>query len=182
MNRVATHELRHHRLVVANQCPACRAKFTFHSLSVVLSAQLNLETGLSFKSDVFKWIWRRQHGTSASQRWWLRRSKCDRRWQREATIEMFFGDGTTRRGSRTARSTVRARVGGVPAQLGGDEGAGARARVDCGNLLGGQRGGELASATGGARAALPGDAVQEDRGQGRVDTHRVLLRSGYSPT
>ena len=60
--------------------------------------------------------------------------------------------------------------------------SGARARVDCENVLGGQRGEELASATGGALAALAGEAVQEDRGQGRVDAHRVLPRSGYSPT
>ena len=64
--------------------------------------------------------------------------------------------GRTRRGSRPARSTVRARVGGVPAQLGGDEGVGTTARGDRENLLGGQRGEELASALGGARAALPG--------------------------
>ena len=67
-------------------------------------------------------------------------------------------------------------------QLGGDEGVGARARVDRENLLGGQRGKELASAIGGAGAALPGEAMQEDRGQGRVDAHRVVPRSGYSPT
>ena len=73
-------------------------------------------------------------------------------------------------------------MGGVPAQLGGDEGVGTRARGDRENLLGGQRGEEFASAIGGARAALPGEAVQEDRGQGRVDAHRVQPRSGYSPT
>ena len=33
---------------------------------------------------------------------------------------------------------------------------------------------ELASAIGGGRAALPGEAVQEDRGQGRVDAIYVL--------
>ena len=80
--------------------------------------------------------------------------------------------GDDAEGHRTgvpARSTVRARLGGVPAQLDGDEGVGARARVVRENLLGGQRGEELASAIGGARAALPGEAVQEDRGQGRVD-------------
>ena len=32
------------------------------------------------------------------------------------------------------------------------------------------------------KSSLPGEAVQEDRGQGRVDAHRVLPRSGYSPT
>ena len=69
---------------------------------------------------------------------------------------------------RTARSPVRARVGGVSAQLGGNEGVGARARGDGENLLGGQRGEELPSAGGGARAALQGEAVQEDQGQGRV--------------
>ena len=53
--------------------------------------------------------------------------------------------GRTRRGSRTARSPVRARVGGVSAQLGGIEGVGARARGDGENLLGGQRGEELPS-------------------------------------
>ena len=90
--------------------------------------------------------------------------------------------GRTRRGSRKALSTVRARVGGVPAQLGGDEGIGARARVHRQNLLGGQRGEKLASAISGARAALPGEAVLEGRGKGRVDAHRVLPRSGYFPT
>ena len=45
--------------------------------------------------------------------------------------------GRTRRGSRTARSPVRARVGGVSAQLGGNERAGARALGDGENLLGG---------------------------------------------
>ena len=64
---------------------------------------------------------------------------------------------------------------GVPAQLGGDEGVGARARVDRENLLGGQRGEECASAIGVA-------AVQEDRGQGRVDAHRALPRPGHSLT
>ena len=63
---------------------------------------------------------------------------------------------------------VRARVGGVPAQLGGDEGAGARARGDRENSLGGQHGEEVASATGGACAALPGEAVQEDSASIRV--------------
>ena len=62
------------------------------------------------------------------------------------------------------------------------KGVGTRA---CGvreNSLGGQRGEELASAIGGARAAQSGEAVQEDRGQGRVDAHCDLPRSGYSRT
>ena len=64
----------------------------------------------------------------------------------------------------------------------GDEGVGTRA---CGvreNSLGGQRGEELASGIGGARVAQSGEAVQEDRGQGRVDAHCDLPRSGYSRT
>ena len=85
--------------------------------------------------------------------------------------------GRTRRGSGTARSTVGARMGGVLAQLGGDEGLGVRARVDFENLLGGQHGEECASAIGVACAALRREAVQQDRGQGRVDAHRVLFQS-----
>ena len=73
-------------------------------------------------------------------------------------------------------------MGGVLAQLGGDEGVGARARVDCENVLGEQRGEVLACAISGARPALPGEAVQEIRGERRVDAHRVLFRSGYSTT
>ena len=89
--------------------------------------------------------------------------------------------GRTRRGSRTAGSSVRARVGGVSAQLGGHERV-ARERGDGENLLGGQRGEELSSTTGGARAALQGEAVQEDRWQRGVDAHRVLPRPCNIPT
>ena len=41
---------------------------------------------------------------------------------------------------------------------------------------------ECTSATGVACAVLLGEAVQEDRGQGRVDAHRVLPRPCHSPT
>ena len=39
---------------------------------------------------------------------------------------------------------------------------------------------ERAGAAGGARAALSSEAVQENRGQGRLDAHRVLLGPGHS--
>ena len=65
-----------------------------------------------------------------------------------------------RRRPRATRSPVRACVGGVPAQSGGDGGAG--------------------SAIGGARTALSSEAVQENREQGRLDAHRVLPRLGHS--
>ena len=69
---------------------------------------------------------------------------------------------------------VRACVGGVPAQSGGDKGAGTRTRSGAEVVLGEQRGEERAGAAGGARTALPSEAVQENRGQGRLDAHRVL--------
>ena len=39
---------------------------------------------------------------------------------------------------------------------------------------------ERTSAAGGARTALPSEAVQENRGQGRLDAHRVLPGLGHS--
>ena len=85
-----------------------------------------------------------------------------------------------RRGSRTARFPARACVGGVPAQPGSDEGAGARTRGSAEVVLGEQRGEERAGAAGGARTALSSEAVQENRGQGRLDARRVLPGPGYS--
>ena len=76
--------------------------------------------------------------------------------------------GGARRGSRTAQS-------------GGDEGAGARTRVGREVLLGEQRGEERASAAGCACTALSGEAVQEKRGQGRLDAHRVLPGPRHPP-
>ena len=74
---------------------------------------------------------------------------------------------------RATRSPVRACVGGVPAQFGSDEGAGTRTRgVDV--VLGEQRGEERTSGIGGACTALSGEAVRENRGQGRLDAYRVL--------
>ena len=83
---------------------------------------------------------------------------------------------------RAARSPVRACVGGVPAQSGSDEGAGARVRVGVEVVLGEQRGEERASAAGGARSALSIEAVQGIRGQRRLDAHRVLPGSGHFPS
>ena len=77
---------------------------------------------------------------------------------------------------------VRACVGGVLAQSGGDKWAGARARAGAEDVLGEQRGQECASAAGSTRTALPSEAVQEDRGQRGVDAYRVLPGSGHSPS
>ena len=85
-----------------------------------------------------------------------------------------------RRRPRATRSPARARVGGVPAQTGGDEGAGTRTRCGVEVVLGEQRGEERTSAAGGARTALSSEAVQETQGQGRLDAHRVLLGPGLS--
>ena len=56
-------------------------------------------------------------------------------------------------------------MGGVPAQLGGDEVIGTRARGDRENLLGGQRGEELASVIGGKKhgSALRGPPREKHR-------------------
>ena len=59
---------------------------------------------------------------------------------------------------------IRARLGGVPLQLGGDEGAGGRARVDGENLLGEQHGEERVGGAGFACAALSGEAVPKKGG------------------
>ena len=75
-----------------------------------------------------------------------------------------------RRRPRATRSPVRA----CPAQSGGDEGAGTRTRGGVEVVPGEQRGEERTSAAGGARTALSSEAVQENRGQGRLDAHRVL--------
>ena len=47
-------------------------------------------------------------------------------------------------------------------------------------VLGEQRGEERAGTAGGARTALSSEAVQENRGQGRLDAHRVLPGPGHS--
>ena len=77
-------------------------------------------------------------------------------------------------------SPVRACVCCVPAQSGGDEGAGTRTRCGVEVVLGEQRGEERTSAGGGARTALSSEAVQENRRQGRLDVHRVLPGPGHS--
>ena len=79
-----------------------------------------------------------------------------------------------RRRSRAARSPFRVRVGSVPAQLGLDEGVGSKTRGSSEAVLGEQRVEERTSAVGIARSVLQSEAVQESRGQGRVDTHCVL--------
>ena len=87
-----------------------------------------------------------------------------------------------RRRSRATRSPFRVRVGSVPAQLGLDEGVGSRTRGSSETVLGEQRVEERASAVGVARPVLQSEAVQESRGQGRVDAHRVLPGSDHLPT
>ena len=52
--------------------------------------------------------------------------------------------------------------------------AGTRTRCGVEVVLGEQRGEERTSAAGGARTALSSQAVQENRGQGRLEAHRVL--------
>ena len=80
-----------------------------------------------------------------------------------------------RRRSRAARSPVRACVGGVPAQLWRRRGGWHQNTWRClKSVLGEQRGEERTSAAGGTRTALSSEAVQENRGQGRLDAHRVL--------
>ena len=70
----------------------------------------------------------------------------------------------------------------VPAQLGLDEGVGSRTRGSSETVLGEQRVEERASAAGIARPVLQSEAVQESRGQGRVDAHRVLPGPDHLPT
>ena len=66
-------------------------------------------------------------------------------------------------------------------QSGDNEGAGTRTRCGVEVVLEEQRGEERAGAAGGARTALSSEAVQENRGQGRLDAHRVLPGPGHSP-
>ena len=75
----------------------------------------------------------------------------------------------------------RVRVGSVPAQLGRDEGVGSRTRGSSEAVLGEQRVEERTSAVGIARSVLQSEAVQESRGQGRVDAHCVLPRPDHPP-
>ena len=82
--------------------------------------------------------------------------------------------GRARRRSRATRSPFRVRVGSVPALLGLDEGVGSRTRGSSETVLGEQRVEERTSAVGIARPVLQSEAVQESRGQGRVDAHCVL--------
>ena len=71
--------------------------------------------------------------------------------------------------------------GSVPAQLGLDEGVGSRTRGSSETVLGEQRVEERASAVGIPRPVLQSEAVQESRGQGRVDAHRVLPGPDHLP-
>ena len=87
-----------------------------------------------------------------------------------------------RRRPRATRSPARACVGGVLAQSSGDEGAGTRTRGGVEVVLGEQRGEERTSAIGGACTALSSEAVQENRGQERLDAYRVLPGPGHSPS
>ena len=116
----------------------------------------------------------------------LARSQWQRQWQRQGSHEAAGAIKDRPEAERAEvheqLGPVRARMGGVSAQLGGNERVGARARGDGENLLGRQRGEELPSTTGGARAALQGEAVQEDRWQRGVDAHRVLPRPGNTPS
>ena len=87
-----------------------------------------------------------------------------------------------RRRSRASRSPFRVRVGSVPAQLGLDEGVGNRTRGSSETVLGEQRVEERSSAVGIPRPVLQSEAVQESRGQGRVDAHCVLPGPDHLPT
>ena len=87
-----------------------------------------------------------------------------------------------RRRSRATRSPFRVRVGSVPAQLGLDEGVGSRTRGSSEAVLGEQRVEERTSAVGIARSVLQSEAVQESRGQGRVDAYCVLPGPDHPPT
>ena len=73
-------------------------------------------------------------------------------------------------------------MGSVPAQLGLDEGVGSRTRGSSETVLGEQRVEERASAVGIPRPVLQSEAVQESRGQGRVDAHRVLPGPDHLPS
>ena len=84
--------------------------------------------------------------------------------------------------SRATRSPFRVRVGSVPAQLGLDEGVGSRTRGSSETVLGEQRVEERTSAVGFPRPVLQSEAVQESRGQGRVDAHCVLPGRGHLRT
>ena len=112
------------RLVVTNQSPSlscdlwrqkrgpspnrrgfCRDRSRYFGQVHSPSSLYNAEPGnwsdpqqhlAEHRCDVFKeWIWRRQHGSSASLRWWHRKGRadgqCDRRWQREAANENCSG-------------------------------------------------------------------------------------------
>ena len=67
-------------------------------------------------------------------------------------------------------------------QLGLDEGVGSRTRGSSETVLGEQRVEERASAVGIPRPVLQSEAVQESRGQGRVDAHCVLPGPDHLPT
>ena len=86
-----------------------------------------------------------------------------------------------RRRSRATQSPFRVRVGSVPAQPGFDEGVGSRTRGSAETVLGEQRVEERTSAAGIARPVLQSEAVQESRGQGRVDAHCVLPGPDHPP-
>ena len=86
-----------------------------------------------------------------------------------------------RRRSRATRSPFHVRVGSVPAQLGLDEGVGSRTRGSSEAVLGEQCVEERTSAVGIARSVLQSEAVQESRGQGRVDAHCVLPGPDHLP-
>ena len=87
-----------------------------------------------------------------------------------------------RRRSRATRSPFRVRVGSVPAQPGFDERVGSRTRGSSETVLGEQRVEERTSAVGIARPVLQSEAVQESRGQGRVDAYCVLPGPDHPPT
>ena len=230
-----------HQFVVGFGRDRSRCLGQVHPLSVVLSATLNLETGLICSNIwlstfvTFPRMDLGQHGTSASQRWWPRKGKAvavrqavaeggskrevlrrlvevlatlllvnAAEW-RELTATVFetylvpcaepvtgrfyheaagaIKDRPRQNAQRLTNSSVlvRARMGGVSSQLGCNERVGARARGDGENLLGGRRGEELPSTTGGTRAALQGEVVHEDRWQRGVDAHRVLPRPYNTP-
>ena len=85
--------------------PVILVKFTFHPLSLVLSATLNMETGVICSNiwlstfvtfsimDLETPAWNKR---KSEVRWWPRKGRdvgqCDMRWQREAANEKCSGD------------------------------------------------------------------------------------------
>ena len=139
-----------------------------HTLSSVNAAELRELTATVFKTILSP-----------------ARSQWQRQWQRQGssfTKQRAPSRTDPRQNAQRLTNSsvpVRARMGGVSVQPGGNERVCAGGRVDNEDLLGGQRGEERASSAASACAALSGEAVQEGRGQRGVDAHRVLPPPGH---